>query len=125
MDIYTYEYSLNQVIVKYIFTTNGTGSNFYYKNDVSGNVIELKQYSDVTAANPNGNLNATLHYTYDTKNSALASLLKEFFFPVNNKNNVLTEKYNINPVYNYNWEYNDKGYPKKRTSSFTRTYEYL
>ncbi len=124
LDIYNYEYTGNQVVERYLFTTTGEGFNTFYKYDSSGNVIETIQYTNVTAANPNGTLSATVIYTYDSKKNALTSLPKEYLFPRSNKNNLLTEKYNANPVYNYNWEYNDKGFPIKRTTSYVRNFEY-
>lgn len=124
IDIYNYEYATNQVTEKYFFTVSESGFNQVYKYDNTGNVIELVVYDNVSASNPNGTLSATILYTYDTKNAAAKSLPKEYLFPKNNNNNVLTEKYNSDPVFTYSWQYNDANYPTKRTTSYDRTYEY-
>lgn len=123
IDIYTYEYSANQVTEKYLYTPTSTAYNQVYTIE-NGNVSQLKVYTDVTPANPNGTLSGTFIYTYDTKNRATKSLPKEYLFPENNKNNVLTEKYNASPVLTYNWQYNDADYPITRSTSYVRSYQY-
>lgn len=123
IDIYTYEYSNNQVTEKYFFTPTAAAYNQVYKIE-NGNVSELKVYTDVSSANPNGTLSGTFIYTYDDKFRATKSLPKEYLFPENNNNNVLTEKYNSDAVFTYNWQYNAAGYPIKRTIGYVRSYEY-
>ena len=125
VDIYTYVYSANQVTENYLFTPMLVERKVIYKYDANGNAIEVKEYDNISAVNPSGTLNTTIIYTYDTKNSPFKSFPKEYLFPVNNFNNKQTEKFNTSAVVNYIWEYNDKNFPKKRTTSFVRTYEYL
>jgi hypothetical protein len=122
-DVFNYSYSGNQITEKYVF--NGVASWIQvYTYDAKGNVLELKTYDKITAANPNGVLSGTFIYTYDDKKNASLSLPIQFLFPKTSINNLVTEKYNSEPVYTYKYEYNEKGYPTKRITSFTRTYEY-
>ncbi len=123
IDVHDYTYSGNQVTDKYSFNGVSTWIEIY-TFDFSGNLSELKSYNQITAANPNGNLSGTFIYTYDNKKNASLSLPKEYLFPKATVNNVATEKYNSNPIYTYNYEYNEKGYPSKRITSYTRSYEY-
>ena len=122
-DVFNYTYIGNEVVEKYFFNTVATWIQVY-SYDVTGNVSDLKSYNQITVANPNGTLLGTIIYTYDSKNNPKLSLPKQYFFPESNINNVLTEKYNSNPIFTYNFEYNEKNYPTKRTTSYVRTYEY-
>ena len=123
IDIFNYTYLGNQVTEKYAFNGVATWIQVYIYNTI-GNVLELKSYDQITAANPNGNLSGTFIYTYDDKKSSSKSLPKEYLFPKSNVNNVVTEKYNSGAVYTNNYEYTEKGYPSKRISNYTRTFEY-
>lgn len=123
IDVFNYTYSGNQVTEKYAF--NGVASWIQvYSYNTTGNVLELKSYDQITVANPNGSLSGTFIYTYDDKKSSSKSLPKEYLFPKSNVNNVATEKYNSGAVYTNNYEYNEKGYPSKRITTYTRTFEY-
>lgn len=122
-DVYLYSYSGNQIIEKYLFGGMDKWIQIYTNNS-DGNVSELKSFNQITAANPNGLLSGTFIYTYDDKKAINLAFPKQFLFPNINKNNILTEKYNSNPVYNYTYEYNTKGYPIKRITGYTRTFEY-
>jgi hypothetical protein len=123
IDVFNYTYSGNQVIEKYAFNGVASWIQVYSYNTI-GNVLELKSYNQITVANPNGNLSGTFIYTYDDKKSSNKSLPKEYLFPKSNVNNVATEKYNSGAVYTNNYEYNEKGYPTKRITTYTRTFEY-
>lgn len=121
-DVYLYTYSGNQITEKYSFEGVEKWIQIY-TNSSNGNIVELNSFNQITAANPNGLLTGTFIYTYDDKKAAKLSFPKQFLFPNANKNNVLTQKYNANPVINYYYEYNVKGYPIKSIND-NKTYEY-
>ncbi len=124
IDVYTYEYTNDQIIEKYLFRADDSKRICIYTKNPQGNVTQSKEFLNVTNANPNGTLSYTSNYTFDTKKSATTSLPKEYLFPENNVNNRISEQNNAANVYNYTMEYNTKGYPIKRITGYTRTYEY-
>jgi hypothetical protein len=122
-DVFNYSYSGNQITEKYAF--NGVASWIQvYTYDAKGNVLELKTYDKITAANPNGVLSGTSIFTYDDKKNASLSLPIQYLFPKTNVNNEVSVKYNSAAVVTTNYEYNEKGYPSKRITNYTRTFEY-
>lgn len=99
-------------------------------NFANNNLIDVAVYTNVTDANPNGQLNTTgLYSNYDTKKSPYDGLPLKLNFPYSSQNNV--GKYDsLNTSITYVYEYNKDGYPTKKTSSFdssviTYTYEQI
>lgn len=112
-----YDSEYNEVITKSIL------------NFANENLVDVTVYTNVTDANPNGQLNNTnLYSNYDTKKSPYDGLPLKLDFPYSSQNNV--GKFDsLNASITYTYKYNADGYPIKKTASnnavITYTYEQI
>ncbi len=123
LDVYQYSYSGNNVTENYIFTTNNTGFRNVYTYNAAGNISQVEYYTNVSVANPLGTYAATETRNYDDRKNAYESLPAAYLFP-SSVNNEKSYQANGGPLNSYVFEYNADDYPSKRTSGFTRVFEY-
>lgn len=127
---YIFEYNGSTVTQKLIQKGNALpGSKTVFEYDKKGNVTKITYYNKIDANTPEGVFFYSHAYTYDTKPNPESSLPLEYRFPNTSKNNPIKdiETYNSDAPSTADivLEYNEGGYPTKRTQSgIVSSYEY-
>lgn len=127
---YFFEYNGNSVIQKVVDKGNSLPSNRYvFDFNTNGNVLKYTSYNQIDANNPNGLINFSIVYVYDDKMNVETSFPEESFFPFVTKNNAIkftkTDQSGTPTITDIAYEYNQDGYPIKRTmSGQSYTYEW-
>lgn len=117
-----FEYNGNSVIQKIVDKGNSLPSNRYvFDFNTNGNVSKYTSYNQIDANNPKGLINFSIVYVYDDKMNVETSFPAESLFPLINKNNIIkltqTNSSGEATIVDIIYEYNQDGYPIKRTVS--------
>ncbi|MBZ4041544.1 hypothetical protein [Flavobacterium hibisci] len=125
-----FEYNGSTVTQKLIIKGNTLpSSKTVFEYDKKGNVSKSTLYNKIDANTPNGVFFYSHTYTYDKKQNPESSLPLEYRFPNTSKNNPIKviETYNSDAQTTADivLEYNEGGYPTKKTQSgIVSSYEY-
>jgi hypothetical protein len=119
---YFFEYNGNSVIQKVVDKGNSLPSNRYvFDFDTNGNILKYTSYNQIDANNPNGLINFSTVYVFDDKVNVESSFPTESLFPFLTKNNPIkytqTDQSGTPTITDIAYEYNQDGYPIKRTVS--------
>lgn len=123
LDIFRYTYKGNVITEDYRLTNTNSGWRNVYTYDEKGNISEIKSHLNATDANPDGTTSSVRKYTYDDKNRVTYSLPEDYLFP-ESVNNIKTSQVDDGPIVTRQYEYNEDGFPTKRTTKLTEIYEY-
>lgn len=128
---YFFEYNGNTVIQKEMEKGKSFPSSRYVLDlNSDGNVLKYTSYDQMDANNPNGLISFSIVYAYDDKINVETSFPPESSFPFFNKNNAIkytkTDQSGTQTITDITYEYNEDGYPVKRTVSGqgTNTFEW-
>lgn len=127
---YFFEYNGNSVIQKEVEKGKSLPSNRYvFDFDTNGNILKYTSYNQIDANNPNGLINFSTVYVFDDKMNVESSFPTESLFPFITKNNPIkytqTDQSGTPTITDIAYEYNQDGYPIKRTvSGHAYTYEW-
>jgi YD repeat-containing protein len=115
-----FDYNTPNVVERAEFRQDGTTTRTVY-SIANGNTTSYSVYTGVSANTPNGQLSYTNIYSnYDAKKTPYAGLPLVFHEPylfVNNPGQTQSSGSTVN----YTYQYNDDGYPTKKTMSFNST----
>ncbi len=115
-----FDYSMPNKIERAEYRADGTTTRTVY-DIANGNPTSYSVYTGVTANTPNGQLNYTNVYSnYDDSKTPYAGLPLIFREPNLFTNNPRMTQSSGSTV-NYSYEYNQDGYPTKKTTTFNST----